>query len=207
VELTPDLTEPGWVTWIDGPPHAHIRVRARSAVDGRVEVAELRIEHPDGVSSDLLRAIPLGRLEAGLNSPELRDALASLPTVTTSPGSDPSEFHELHRSSAAPTSGQPSATARDAVLAAHDPETSVASFHTRPDQPRDLRLERTGDRKHPDEFYAEVADLYSWTASRSRRPAADIAAANDVPVTTAHRWVKECRRRGLLPAGRRGQAG
>ena len=29
----------------------------------------------------------------------------------------------------------------------------------------------------------------------------------DVPVTTAHRWVKEARRRGFLPPGRKGRRG
>jgi hypothetical protein len=34
-----------------------------------------------------------------------------------------------------------------------------------------------------------------------------LAEANNVPVTTARRWIKEARARGFLPAGRAGKAG
>jgi transposase-like protein len=36
---------------------------------------------------------------------------------------------------------------------------------------------------------------------------ADLARDNAVPVTTAQRWVKEARRRGMLAPGRPGKAG
>ncbi|WP_426573861.1 hypothetical protein [Aquihabitans sp. McL0605] len=60
---------------------------------------------------------------------------------------------------------------------------------------------------YPDEFYEVVARAYRLLAADSSRPVVDIAEANDVPVTTAQRWVKEARRRELLPPGRRGKAG
>jgi hypothetical protein len=41
----------------------------------------------------------------------------------------------------------------------------------------------------------------------SPRPVADLATANEVPVSTAQRWVKEARRRGLLAPGHPGKAG
>ena len=37
--------------------------------------------------------------------------------------------------------------------------------------------------------------------------ASDLARTHGVPVTTAHRWVKEARRRGFLPPGSPGKAG
>jgi transposase-like protein len=62
--------------------------------------------------------------------------------------------------------------------------------------------------KRPDAFYAQVADLYSRLAAGGvRGPAARIAKANDLPVTTVHRWVKEARNRGLLSSGRTGRVG
>ena len=60
---------------------------------------------------------------------------------------------------------------------------------------------------YPDEFYEIVARAYRTLAASSRRPIAELARENEVPSTTAQRWVKEARRRGLLPPGRPGKAG
>jgi hypothetical protein len=62
-------------------------------------------------------------------------------------------------------------------------------------------------RGRPDRFYREVAEVYLDYAQVSHRPAADLASTHQVPVTTAHRWVKEARRRGFLPPGRPGKTG
>lgn len=59
----------------------------------------------------------------------------------------------------------------------------------------------------PDWFYKRVAVAYSSRAARSNRPAKEMAEANNVPVTTVHRWVKEARRRGFLPPGQKGRRG
>ena len=64
-----------------------------------------------------------------------------------------------------------------------------------------------GGRSRPDEFYAEVAAIYAGLVSHTHQPVAVIADANNVPRTTAHRWVKEARVRGMLPPGRPGKAG
>ena len=42
------------------------------------------------------------------------------------------------------------------------------------------------------------ADAYLAQATISNRPAQELAEANDVPTSTAHRWLKEARARGLL---------
>jgi hypothetical protein len=60
---------------------------------------------------------------------------------------------------------------------------------------------------YPDAFYDAVASTYRHLAATSSRPVADLADANDVPLTTAQRWVKEARRRGLLAPGQRGKSG
>lgn len=59
----------------------------------------------------------------------------------------------------------------------------------------------------PDGFYKRVAEVYRELAGWTNRPAVELAAANKVPVTTAHRWVKEARRRGFLPPGQKGRRG
>jgi hypothetical protein len=58
-----------------------------------------------------------------------------------------------------------------------------------------------------DGFYRQIASIYSALAAASNRPAVELAAANNVPLTTAHRWVKEARRRGFLPPGQKGRRG
>lgn len=68
-------------------------------------------------------------------------------------------------------------------------------------------LRETAVRGYPDEFYEVVARAYRALAAVSPRPIVDLATANDVPPTTAQRWVKEARRREHLPPGRRGKAG
>lgn len=60
---------------------------------------------------------------------------------------------------------------------------------------------------YPDGFYEVVGKAYQALARSSSKPVADLADANDVPVTTAQRWVREARRRGKLPPGRPGKAG
>ena len=73
---------------------------------------------------------------------------------------------------------------------------------------RGLRITVPKGRRRPDEFYEKVARLYGQlSATGSRRPASDIAEANDLPVSTVHRWIKEARSWGLLPGGQRGRAG
>lgn len=62
-------------------------------------------------------------------------------------------------------------------------------------------------RGRPDDFYAHVAAIYRHLVGQTKQPVASIAAANNVPKTTAHRWIKEARSRGLLAPGRPGKAG
>lgn len=71
-----------------------------------------------------------------------------------------------------------------------------------------LKLSIPTGGKKPDSFYEQVATRWTWltiTKPRGgpRRPANELAEANDVPVTTVHRWVKEARRRGMLAPGSR----
>lgn len=60
---------------------------------------------------------------------------------------------------------------------------------------------------YPDSFYDAVATAYRSLVASSSRPIGELADANDVPVTTAQRWVREARRRGKLPPGRPGKSG
>lgn len=56
-----------------------------------------------------------------------------------------------------------------------------------------------------DEFYARVAVLWRFF-EEDENPTARLREINDVPLSTAQRWVTESRRRNFLPPGRRGRA-
>ena len=146
----------GWYEWIEDAVLAgtvHVQL-GDDDHDGRLEVTALHIE--GRVSADLLRTIPIGRIEA------LANAL-------------------LH------------------------PHAAAQSWRSSARLPDELLHAPRGSR--PDGFYEAVASTYRHLVSASARPVADLADANDVPRTTAHRWVKEARRRDLLPPGRPGKAG
>jgi len=61
-------------------------------------------------------------------------------------------------------------------------------------------LTRPTGRTLSDEFYAAVADRYRDAAARGLSPRSAIATAADVSTDVAGRWVREARKRGLLPA-------
>ena len=147
-----------WHAWVDRPRRrapASVRVRVAEGGDGRLHVVDLHVEGV--VSAELLRSIPIGRIEAAANA-------------------------QLHASASRARPRRSSAT--------------IAA-----------RLRTSAVRGYPDAFYDAVASAYRALATSSPRPVAELAAANDVPVTTAQRWVKEARRRGLLAPGRPGKAG
>lgn len=62
-------------------------------------------------------------------------------------------------------------------------------------------------RRGPDDFYRELAAIYLGLALESNRPSAVIAEREKVPAPTVQRWVREARRRKLIPPARKGVAG
>lgn len=175
----------GWVEWTSELP-ARVLVRFRRGDDDRFEVSDLHLDAGNSrVSSDLLRSIPISRIEAAANATGVENpdpetsTVGPVGVVTGSGGIRQRSFVGANR------------------------------LTTRPPRPRpgSLRLDDPGGGKRPDGFYEDVASLYTYLSQHSRRPAADLAEANEVPVSTTHRWVKEARRRGLLAPGRPGRAG
>jgi hypothetical protein len=57
----------------------------------------------------------------------------------------------------------------------------------------------------PDEFYRRIGEIYGKAALVSPRPAAELAEAWDVPLSSVHRWVRVARRRGHLPPTEKGR--
>jgi hypothetical protein len=168
----------GW-TRFAAAGQAPAYVRWRLGDGGRLEVAELYLTGAP-ITATALRDLPLTDLQAWANSPKMRDTIVR---QLDDPGPD---------------------------LAG-----AAADFATyRYDHPELRRLRRAGlpvptgaSGKHPDSFYRRVAKVYAGLAEQTSRPAVEIAEANNLPVSTVHRWIKEARRRGFLAPGQRGVRG
>ena len=170
----------GWYEWRQEPPLAQpVQVRVSVATGGRLVLTGLRID--GSPSADLLRAIPVGRIEAAANAQlaGVHDAIDTPPVL-----------NPRARPVAPPV-------AVDAGWETVEPALAVTRA-----VPGSTRT-----RGRPDVFYRQVADVYLDFAQDSPRPACDLADRHGVPVSTAHRWVKEARRRGFLPPGRPGKSG
>lgn len=163
-----------------GGPSVTVRVEVR---EGRVVTTDLILHSDEGITSTDLRDLSLPSIEARTQG-----------RITHRNGiwqGDPT-FDELR---AAWRSGEESvAVGRNMARQAgreHRPRLS---------RPSDMDLDA-------DDFYQLVARAYREYAQETRAAAKKIAEEAEVPVTTAHRWVREARRRDFLPPGRQGRAG
>lgn len=206
VAETLEVGNGGWVRYVDrwGPVFLRFEL-----ADDRLRVVETYFPPAGGESmSARLQRLPLSRVEAWAN--QARELIEPRLPV---PGPD------LVRAAAhfATTYGrrEPAHWARDMLLSqlkgstipqspmpSHGPDLTVDS----PDG-EDLLLEIPERRPFGDAFYRSVAEVYRRAAALHRGPAAVLAEANGVPVSSVHSWVKEARRRGFLPPGIRGRAG
>jgi hypothetical protein len=177
-----------WCEWHQRPElDGTVLVRIATGGGGRLVLTGLRIDGE--LSAELLRSIPIGRIEAVANA-QLTIGDDDV-VLTAAPGL---------RDGAVPH--QPRSV--DSGWEMTDPIGATV----RPDiKHRKIEQPVKAGRGRPDSFYQDVADIYQDLTQRSSRPAAELAEANNVPVTTAHRWIKEARRRGFLPPGRPGKTG
>jgi hypothetical protein len=182
----------GWATYFSegiGLPNSlqvllRIGPTVKPATGAPLEVREMHfVVAPDstGFSSGAFRDIPVMRIEAAVNQPTHREVL--LPLVA------PQNMLEY--------------TSPGGVRYRVRPDAPV-----RPRRPR-LRIADPGGYRKPDEFYRQVAERYLWLAAITPRPAQELAEANDMPVPTVHRWIREAKARGLLllPSHREGGRG
>lgn len=145
-----------------------------------IVVREVLLSLPDGsIGGRLLRDLPLTKIEAAANRPVFYRAVLDL-VLAEHVGMIPFPW----------SSG---------------PDADSSWWFAEPEKPRAprLKLRVPAGRGRPDEFYQAVAERFAYLQTVSQSPARDLAAANDVEVTTVHGWVKEARRRGLLASGER----
>lgn len=166
-----------WFAWRATPPGVEVAVRFEVDGDGRHRVVELRVRGE--VTNEALRAIAIGRIEA--------TADVTLGGWDT-PDAEPVALVQV---------GEPATVGAASWHLPHPEGAPPAEVHEKPKV----------QRGRSDDFYRQVADEYREHLVDSHRPAALIAEAHGVPLTTAHRWIREARRRGYLPPGRPGRAG
>jgi hypothetical protein len=194
--MASDLTagSGGWCCWEQAPDGLEVFIRFADR-SGRLVIVELCMAS-DAFSTDLLRQIPLGRIEAianGDRADRIRQ-LIDVPGPEILPGLRESLFHQTHP-----------ALQRESSIAGTARIQSLR--HTLRLTPEQWAIADGRRRPYPDEFYAAVAQLYKNAARHSRAPAALIADANGVPLTTVHRWVRIARKRRHLPPASPGKAG
>jgi hypothetical protein len=138
-----------------------------------LEVRDLRISvgtRMTGFASGLLRDIPIMRIEAAINQAAHRRHLLARVLDTGSPTEEPPGGTRYRQRPARPP-----------VL-----------------QRPSLSIDDPGGYRKPDDFYQRVTDLYLHLAAVSARPAHELAEANQIPVATVHRWIREAKTRRLL---------
>jgi len=174
----------GWATYFKQRLHRQVApcflVRfAPCADESQVyEIVEIHGLAADAISGRHLRELPLGRMEIVVNLPVHRAQMARF----------------------AQSRGGDLGITFPGVDLDHWIDAEVGKHRRR--RPR-MRLDIPEGNRKPDKFYEQVAYRWGVLQAEGAKAAAELAEANDVPVTTVYRWVKEARRRGLLTGGER----
>jgi hypothetical protein len=205
----------GWAYYDSGDPGEEVVFRFADDGQGRLVVVDLRVARKDGISGTDLRRLPIGKIEALANAPGVAGAIRERLAEPEPEAVFPDERFWTERVVVAPVSVDSlPPELRDRIFDDLEPEQK--RLHLAPrlnltEMPADM-MDKTidfglgevpaGNRK-PDEFYVRLAAVYGSLSGASGSPAVKIAKRKGVPVSTVHRWVKEARRRGFLPPGRR----
>jgi hypothetical protein len=168
-----------WVTTEAEPGvTAHFRL---GRLDGHTVVTEMFVSAPE-IDTDLLRRLQPSRVVAAVDGELAEDGAKAKGTVSRLLSQQTVADGHL-------TLGELRARKAD-----------LPAIRSRP------RLNRRQGATGVDQFYGDVAVAYRSAAAESNKPAVLLAEENGIPVETVRRWIKEARRRGHLPAGRRGRA-
>jgi transposase-like protein len=196
----------GWAWWTTAdmpePDGVALRFAERPGADGapaRLEAVDVVVHaERSGLTGQMLRTLPLARLQAAVNRPGLADQVRQRIRAADRP-IDLAAFvpTEIRADQPEMLGSSPEDRTSDAPLGVLDQQILDRAWSVDP-----KIVAPAGSRK-PDAFYELVAERFALLAATGHRPAAAIAEASGVPATTVHRWVREARRRGLLPAGER----
>jgi hypothetical protein len=181
------LGRDGWAAYYHEDVDERVAVRLADS-SGRFTVVEVRVLYERGVTGRTMRQLPLARIEAAANDPSQRSKIGD----AIEEGSPVIDWETADSPLQSP--------------AFRDP-WRVAQRQSRRFRRDTTRIKVPKTKRKPDRFYETVAIAFTAKVRQgSRTPAGDLAKQVRVPRTTIHRWVKEARRRGLMPkAGRGGE--
>lgn len=176
----------GWTCYRNGFD-GDLYIRFEELPDGRLVAAELHARSASGqLTGTDLRKISLGQIETSTNSPITGDMLRHRIRNQAEQARVKKQFARLWPEIVAVGTKE-----------AMDGLVELGYWAS-------TKLDIPTTRKKPDAFYEQVANVYAALLNQGvSYPAAGLAEANGVAVTTVHRWIKEARRRGLLPPARR----
>jgi hypothetical protein len=155
-------------------PDAQPQAKGAVEPDVPLEVREVRVVAAPGAAgfvSSLLREVPVLRIEAAINQTVHRRQLAAKVFASNPVG-------------------------MEGVAGGSRFQRAPSKMPNLPR--RSLTVEDPGGYRKPDEFYRQVADLYLHLAAVTGRPAHELAQANNLPVATMHRWIREAKARQIL---------
>jgi hypothetical protein len=217
VETTEQLAvgNGGWLRYQSHHLRPPVFVRVELVGD-RFRICELYMGGPGfKLSGQTVRNIPFNRIEAWANelrdnvgarlnaeSPDLRRAISHFrsgpPRTVGLPGRPAPQLTWVDRMLLAQSDDGREPQAPGLPLVDHLPARTIRI---------DASLPVPANGRYGDAFYQAVAEMYLQLVRYVRSPAGVIADANNVPVSTAHRWIKVARARQYLPPGTRGKAG
>ncbi|MGO9288989.1 MAG: hypothetical protein ACLQIJ_09575 [Polyangia bacterium] len=202
----------GWVRYESDDLSCPAFVRFVTADDGRLIPADLFLSDEQGLDAELLRNVPLGRIQARVNlrpelvrlkikrpGPDLR-RLVSYFATRLPHGHEHDDW--VSRSFASQMVGFDEPTPKMLPLSDGSPEPAPRLDKS------EAVLSVPTSRTFGNDFYREVAAVYVRVALRVNNPASFIAdATGGIVPSQVHRWVKIARAKGFLPPGRVGKAG
>lgn len=175
----------------------HMRVRRNQASkDSEWSITDVYV-HARYITATMLQNIPISRLDLIMNMIGEYGSDVAADVVN--------EFAAeagFGRAVIAPEVDDPDPTLAELRELAADAPPELPEFRS-PERPRLTRPDGTD----PENFYALVAAAYREYAPHTRAPAVKIAEEANVPVGTVRGWIREARRRGKLPQGRKGRVG
>jgi hypothetical protein len=195
----------GWTGTIDRPGPRAIwwtlsrpggGIHMRYILEDRWKLTDV-YAHGAALTATDLQAAPITRLDLLLNltSDHLWTVAATYNDLATKAGWGPMVTVIDHEQNDDPPLSRLRQLAATAPPALPTPPSA--------DRPRLTRPDGTD----PDGFAARVAAAYCEYAQQTYAPAAAIAKEAGIPIATARSWIREARRRGKLPQGRKGKAG
>lgn len=155
-------------------------LRVTEGKDGRWSVTDMHWPGARPIRTEDLRKVPIGKIEAFCNLPEIVEVLHSKMSA------NPKTLEQI---------------ARKSVVAVNVVNREIQQRRA---VQRITKLRIPDERPYPSEFYAQVAAIYSDLSAAVRNPAIEFSEKANVPLSTVHRWIKEARARGeLLPSRNR----